>query len=169
MFAVLSHHVSLVFPTVSLANFIDDCKIWSSSPHHTELLKAFQEVESFDIAVGQVLNIEKTVVMSRFKKKAARFLRDVRRPFTHKQGAKSLGFSQRASKRPSAKQQTARVAKALPVLKKISRLPLGERDKILHIHSNAHAKWLYGTEVQAPTRADLSRLRTAVVSCLTRR
>ena len=56
----------------------------------------------------------------------------------------------------------------MPVIKKIGRLPIAERDKGLHLHCNAHSKWLYGTEVQPPTLHDMSRLRKAVVSCLSK-
>ena len=106
--------------------------------------------------------------MSRFRKKASRFVRDVKQPFHTQHGCKSLGFAQRASRRPSAKLQSARVDKAIPVIKKIGHLPIAERDKCLHLHCNAHSKWLYGTEVQPPTLHDISRLRKTVVSCLSK-
>ena len=56
----------------------------------------------------------------------------------------------------------------MPVIRKIGRLPISERDKCLHIRSNAHSKWLYGTEIQPPTVQDISRLRRTVVSCLSK-
>ena len=68
MFSVLAHHISAVSPSVSLANFIDDCKVWSSERHHGKLQEALNEIQSFDAAVGQVLNVGETAVMSRFRK-----------------------------------------------------------------------------------------------------
>ena len=90
MFSVLAHHISMVAPSVSLANFIDDCKIWSSERHHANLQHALEEIQSFDASVGQVLNVGKTNVMSRFRKKAARFVRDVKQPFHIRDGCKEL-------------------------------------------------------------------------------
>ena len=86
MFSVLAHHISMVAPSVSIANFIDDCKIWSSERHHANLQHALEEIQSFDASVGQVLNVGKTNVMSRFRKKAARFVRDVKQPFHIRDG-----------------------------------------------------------------------------------
>ena len=168
MFAILTHHLQTVSPNVSLSSFIDDCKLWISQREHLQLQQAFSELQLFDQAVGQVHNSGKTYVLSRTKKRALRFLRDIKQPFHCKQGVRSLGFSHKAPKVPSAKLQTAKVDKAVAVIRKIVKLPVSERDKVLHIHVNAHSRWLFGTEVQPPSLHDFKRLRTCVVNALTK-
>ena len=80
--------------------------------------------------------------------------------------AKSLGFSHKVTRRGGAKLQDARVHRAIKIVAKISKLPLPTSDKGFYIKSNAHSVWVYGSEIQGPSKGSLKKLRTAVVNCI---
>ena len=169
MYSVLAQHLADVSPDSRFTSFIDDCKIWTVQTDTDQLKLAFEALSSFDDAIGQQINETKSTVLSKFQKKAARFLRDVGRQFPSKKTVKSLGCSHTVGKKRCAKFQDQRVHKAIRTASRVSHLPLPEKQKILHTHSNVHSQWLYGCELQAPSKRMFQRLRTAVVGIFHKR
>ena len=161
MYAVLSSHMSNICPSINFSAFLDDTKIWTNTNEVHALSDAFTAINEFDVGVGQVLNEEKTTVATRRKKNATRFLLKVGRACKVKKRVRSLGFSHQFDKRCSPKLQDERVAKARASMAKISQLPLPPEMKTIHVHANGHSKWVYGSEVQGPSKHALARLRTA--------
>ena len=163
MYSVLAQHISTLTPDVHFASFIDDCKMWTVDQNPDQLKTAFAELSGFDECIGQKINDDKSVVLTKYQKRARRFLRDVGRPFKCKKTVKSLGFSHTVGKRKNAQLQDKRVDKAIQTTSRVAALPLSERDRALHVHSNVHSQWVFGTEIQPPSKHQFRRLRTAVV------
>ena len=161
MYAVLSRQLNTVCPSIKFSTFLDDSKIWTRTSDTNALVDAFKAIHEFDTGVGQVLNDEKTIVATRRKRNANRFLLKVGRACKAKKQAKSLGYSHQFDKRHSPKLQDERVDKAKVAMLKISQLPLSPEMKAIHVHANGHSKWVYGTEIQGPSRNALAKLRTA--------
>ena len=133
------------------------------------MVSAYKAIEEFDGHIGQVISTSKTTVFNHYKKRSEYFLLKVGRRLKHAAQVKSLGFSHVASKKKSAQSQDARVSKAKVVARKVAHLPLNQRDKAIHIHSNVHSKWVYGSETQAPSKKALASLRTAVANVFVKR
>ena len=163
MYSVLAQHISSLTPDVQFASFVDDCKMWTIDQNPEQLKRAFSELNDFDECIGQSINDDKSVVLTKYQKRAVRFLRDVGRNFKSKKTVKSLGFSHTVGKRKNAKFQDQRVVKAVKTAARVAALPLSERERALHVHSNVHSQWVYGTEIQPPSRHQFRRLRTAIV------
>ena len=163
MYSVLAHHVSGMTPEVQFASFVDDCKLWTINQNTEQLQIAFSELSAFDKCIGQQINDGKSIIFTKYQKRAARFLRDVGRGFKTKKNVKSLGFSHTIGKQKNAKIQNQRVEKAIATAARVAALPLSDRDRALHVHANVHAQWVYGTELQPPSKHQFKRLRTAVV------
>ena len=165
VFSVFAKHMES-FPDISFASFIDDTKIWAKISDFPSLVQATNELSFFDAAVGQIQNDNKSLVLSRKKKDAQRFLAQVGRRFPIRKQAKSLGFSHQVTKRGGAAFQDKRMTKALKAAQKIRHLPLPPVQKALFIKSNSHSKWIYGSEVQAPSKTMIKKLRTSVVNAI---
>ena len=163
MYSVLAQHISTLTPDVHFASFIDDCKMWTVDQNPDQLKTVFAEPSGFDECIGQKINDDKSVVLTKYQKRARRFLRDVGRPFKCKKTVKSLGFSHTVGKRKNAQLQDKRVDKAIQTTSRVAALPLSERDRALHVHSNVHSQWVFGTEIQPPSKHQFRRLRAAVV------
>ena len=166
-YAVFATVLNNVCPSISFRSFIDDAKFWTPENNRGELANALSCVEQFDQSIGQVLNPEKTTLLTKRQAKADRFLREVgRQSFRRKKTVKSLGYTQSCRLKGSVSIQNERAAKACQMLRKIAVLPLTQQQKQIHIHSNAHSKWVYGSEIQAPSARALHSIRSAVVACL---
>ena len=164
LYSVLSDVVSHNTTQVSLSSFIDDCKVWGSARFESQLVETFKIIQGFDETVGQVINPTKSKVLTRKQKRAKHFLLKVNQPFRATKQVKSLGYFHSADARKSAKNQDARVDKAVKVAKKVACLPTSSWNKGFHVHANVHSKWLYGTDTQAPSKRALQKLRTAIVN-----
>ena len=57
--SVLTKHINSMTPQVSISTFIDDCKIWGPAVFEDQVVDAFNEICSFDEAIGQKLNSTK--------------------------------------------------------------------------------------------------------------
>ena len=79
------------------------------------LKTAFDEIHSFDCAVGQQINETKTQILTRKNKDSQRFLLKVGRNFQTKKAVKSLGFPSRLLKpkmRPCNMTESKGIARA---------------------------------------------------------
>ena len=166
MYAVFAKFLEDSCPATSFRSFVDDAKIWSSVGNERELKRALLEAEHFDNAIGQVINDDKTTVLAKRKAKADRFLREIGRKYQTKRHARSLGFSQAFSGSKCPRLQNKKARKACEALNKIAKLPISVKQKELHVHMNAHSKWIYGSEIQAPSARNMRSLRSAVVKCI---
>ena len=165
IFSVFAKHVDSI-SGVSFASFIDDTKIWAKLGDLPALIQATQDLSSFDASIGQVQNDKKSCVLTRKQKDAQRFLVQVGRQFEIKKTTKSLGFHHKVSRRGGAKALEKQINKATAVVSRISHLPLPPAQKALFIKSNADSKWVYGSEIQAPSKSAIKKLRTAVVNAV---
>ena len=164
LYPVLSDAVSQNSPQVSLSSCIDVCKVWGSARFESQLVETFKIIQAFDETVGQVVNPAKSKFLTRKQKRAKHFLLKVNQPFRATKHVKSLGYFHGADARRSAKNQDSRVDKADKVAKKVACLPTSSWNKHVHVHANVHAKWLYGTDTQAPSKRALHKLRTTIVN-----
>ena len=163
MYSVLADHLQRLAPQVRFSSFIDDCKMWTIQPDLSQLKHAFSQLSEFDSAIGQQFNEAKSSTLTKQKKRALRFLRDVGRRLSTKKSVKSLGCSHTIGRKPSAKIQDERVAKAIRTAGRVSCLPISEQHRVLHTHANVHSQWLYGSELQPPSKQMFKRLRTAII------
>ena len=165
IFAVFAKRIETK-PNINFASFIDDTKLWARISDFQALAEAAIDLSFFDSAVGQKQNDKKSLILTKEEKNAQRFLLQVGRQMPKAKEAKSLGFSHKVTRRGGAKLQDARVHRAIKIVAKISKLPLPTSDKGFYIKSNAHRVWVYGSEIQGPSKGSLKKLRTAVVNCI---
>ena len=166
MYAVFARHITEIAPSVSFRSFIDDAKMWTCEQSVDDLARALSAAEDFDDEIGQVANPAKTSVVTKCKRKATQFLKKVGKRFQVKTNVKSLGFSHSSRATGGAAAQNARASAACTMLRKIKQLPLGRRRKAVYVHSTAHSKWVYGSEIQAPSSRMLHNIRSSVVAVL---
>ena len=165
-YAVLAKQLENVAPQISMATFIDDCKIWGPLAFEHQVADAFDEICKFDESIGQRLNPTKSEVLGTSKAKAKSLNSKLRVPLTVKPRVKSLGRSLAMNNQKNSVHQTARVAKALQALHKVRQLPLGGDQKAMFIQSVVHAAWIYGAETQGLTRKSISQLRTQIARAI---
>ena len=166
VYSVFASHVQDIAPSVAFRSFIDDAKMWTSEACQDELATALAAAESFDNEIGQVANPTKSSVLTRQKAKGKRFLKQVGQRFQVKKSIKSLGFSQSSTCKGGVARQNLRASSACDSLRKIKMLPVSRWRKGLYVHTVAHSKWVYGSEVQAPSRRAMHNLRSSVVAVL---
>ena len=153
---------------IHTSTFIDDCKFWTKSSQTLQLSQAYQLTSEFDADIGQVQNSAKSTVAAPTKKLAAFIAGQTDDSLKQAKCTRSLGYSQNFANAPAAKLQQARVKKAMCALKKMAFLPTNAYSKELHICANGHSKWLYGSEIRAPSNTVFRDLRSAVVKVLWR-
>ena len=105
-------------------------------------------------------------MLTKRKAKVDRFLREVGRPYKSKRHIKSLGYTQAFGGRRKPEFQNKKAQKACEALTKVARLPVPVQQKVVHVHANGHSKWVFGSEVLAPSARCLRSLRAAVVRCV---
>ena len=142
MYSVLIRSLQHSNPNISITTFIDDCKIWGPQSFSNELFAAFNEIATFDTAVGQSLNEQKSEILARSKEKGRCFRRKLGKQFKIVTQSKSLGRVHQINTVRNAKAQEKRVKKALGVLSKIKTLPVPRHQKGHFIQSHAHYKWV---------------------------
>jgi hypothetical protein len=142
MYSVLIRSLQHSNPNISITTFIDDCKIWGPQSFSNELVAAFNEIATFDTAVGQSLNEQKSEILARSKEKGRCFRRKLGKQFKIVTQSKSLGRVHQINTVRNAKAQEKRVKKALGVLSKIKTLPIPRHQKGHFIQSHAHYKWV---------------------------
>ena len=151
IFSVFAKHIESKTLN-NFASFIDDTKLWAKLSDFQTLVEAANDLSVFDSAVGQIQNDKKSLIMTKKEKNAQRFLLQVGKKMPKAKDAKSLGFFHKTTRRGNAKKQDARLQRAIKVVGKVSKLPLPATDKAFYIKSNAHSIWVYGSEVQGPSK-----------------
>ena len=162
LYSIMTRALSTQFSRISVASFIDDAKIWGPAEYVNEIADAFEWVVQFDHDIGQSLNPEKTHIVARKVIKAKKLKQKIGRPVQISQQVKSLGRVQQMSRMRCAKLQDKRAEDAIQVLKKIKQLPLNSQQKTMYVHAHAHAKWVYGAEMQGISKKVLQRMRSKI-------
>ena len=166
LYSILVRSLQQVAPSVSITTFIDDCKFWCAQNSTGDLINAFEHLVDFDNSIGQILNEKKSEILAPRKSLAKKIKGLIRRPFLISSQVKSLGRIHQGSLKKNASKQDARVKKAIPILKKISCLPIPLEHKAMFVQCHVHSKWVFGTETQGISVRALKTLRAATADVL---
>ena len=165
-YSVLTKHINSMTPQVSISTFIDDCKIWGPAVFENQVVDAFNEICSFDEAIGQKLNPTKSEILTVSKARATRLNSKLARRLTIKSRVKSLGRSLSMNQQRNSTHQNVRVTKALAALQKVGQLPLAPDQKAVFIQSVVHSVWVHGIETQGISKGSISKLRSQIAKVM---
>ena len=164
LYSIMSHEIGSQFQHVGIASFIDDAKLWVPSTHISDMVDAFHMLSTFDKDIGQVPNMEKTVILTRKVKKGKWLKKKLNLLSAPQKKVKSLGRVHAMSPKAGTGYQSVRVSKALQVAKKVAYLPIPSQQKEIYIHAHVHSAWIFGTETQGPSKDQLQSLRIGVAN-----
>ena len=158
--------ISYRIPSTRLGGYVDD----RSLRHHrlTGLMDAVHLTQQFDVDSGHKMNVVKTCFFST-SHKARKKLKGVKisgKKLVVPSSSKYLGLAVRGDKRRSSLVVGKAATHYRARLDRIKKLPTGKKHKAKLAHTAGFTKMGYSVLSGFPTKCDLTRSRTRVISTL---